>query len=136
MDGNGAGSGPGSHAADGWQGEPTAVPLPEPDGIWLCPAVVSLNAAEIEAALFAFSDLTDDETSQDLKATRDDLRSIVARYGTALIECAAECLAMSGAAAIPRFIASIGVAPDRNPSADRLALCRQQSLLLLRADAA
>lgn len=98
--------------------------------------MVSLSAPEIVAALYAFSDLADDVTNHDLKSIRDDLCYVVARYGTALIECAAEWLEMSGPASIPWFLAGIGLGPHHTASADRLCWCREQSLLLLRAEAA
>lgn len=98
-------SGCGSCAADGREGRSTTAPPPETDAIWLCPAVVSLGVAEIAAALYAFSDVAHDVTNDDPKAVRDDLRYIVARYGTALIESVAEWLVISGPAPIPWLLA-------------------------------
>lgn len=98
--------------------------------------MVSLSAAEIVAALYTFADMADDVTNHDLKAVRDDLFYIVARYGTALIESVAEWLVYVRPASIPWLLAAIGIGPDRSPSADRFAWCQEQSLLLLRGEAA
>lgn len=136
MDGNGVSTSSGSCAQGGRQGQPTTSPPPENDGIWLCPAVVSLSAAEIEAALYAFSDLPGDVADATSKAVREELSFIVARYGTVLIECAAGCLATGGPASIPRLLSVIGLGADDSPSHDRMTWCQAQSAILLRAQAA
>ena len=136
MGGNEASSGPGTRAGRGGPGQSTAEPPTAAEEIWLCPSVVSLTAAEITAALYAFSELIDEMTNHACKAVvRDELSFIVARYGTAMIEHIAEWL-VAGPDYIPWLLNAIGVGPDLSPSADRLAWCREQSLLLLRAEAA
>jgi hypothetical protein len=93
MDGNEAPSGPSSCAANGGPDQSTAALPTAAEEIWLCPSVVSLTAAEITAALYAFSDLMDEMTNHACKAVvRDELSFIVARYGTAMIEHIAEWL--------------------------------------------
>jgi len=111
--------------------QPTAA-----EAIWLCPALVSLTGGEITAALYAFSDLVEDETGLDRKAVRDELSCIVARYGTAMIEHVAEWLVIYGSASLHEFLTAIYAGVDRSPSADRMTRCQEQSFLLLRAEAA
>ena len=73
MSGSGVSSGSASCAADGGLGPSTRARPTAAEAIWLCPSVVSLTAAEITAALYAFSDLMDDVTDHSCKAVRDEL---------------------------------------------------------------
>ena len=134
MGGNRAPGGSGSRAACGGLRESTTAQPTGAEAIWLCPSVVSLTAAEITAALYAFSDLMDDVTDHTCRAVRDELSFIVARYGTFMIEHIAEWLVIYGAASVPESLAAIGVDPNRSRSAGHLTRCQEQSVLLLHAD--
>ena len=67
---------------------------------------------------------------------RDELSFIVARYGMLMIEHAAEWLVIYGEASLHEHLTAIAAELDRSPSADPRTRCQEQSLLLLRAEAA
>ena len=136
VDSNGVSRDSGTCPADGGPGKPTPAQQATAEAIWLCPAVVSLTAAEITAALYAFSDQVEDETGPDRKAMREELSCIVARYGTAMIEHVAEWLVIYGSDSMHEFLTAIYAEVARSPSVDRMTRCQEQSLLLLRAETA
>jgi hypothetical protein len=102
--------------------------------IWLCPAVVSLSAAEIAAALYAFSDLIDDVPQPTCAVVRGELSFVIARFGTAMIERAAESIAGNRKDRLLDLLTAFSARIDRSPSADRLDWCRRQADLILGAD--
>lgn len=102
--------------------------------IWVCPAVVSLTAAEIVAALYAFSDLIDEVPEPSADVARDELSFVVSRYGTVAIECAAECIATGNATPLLRCLAAIRGRLKGVPSAARLDWCRTQVALVFGAE--
>ena len=104
--------------------------------MWVCPAVVSMTAAEVAAALYAFSDLMDDDPEATRTVVRDELSYVVARYGMAAIEAAAAGLA---AAKDGSFRADVLEAIrrrfDQPISRDRLDWCHKQVALAFGAKA-
>jgi hypothetical protein len=65
----------GNCAVDARQAQPTTAQQTTAEAIWLCSAVVSLTAAEIAAALYAYSDLMDEVTDHIYKVLRDELHA-------------------------------------------------------------
>jgi hypothetical protein len=104
-------------------------PEPASDAIWVCPAVVSMNAADVAAALYAFSDLFDEVTEPSGAVVRDEVSFIVARYGKAAIECAGEWLKAKDGEFVGEFLRSISERLVRAPSGDRLDWCQEHVAL-------
>jgi hypothetical protein len=104
------------------------------EAIWVCPAVVSLTAAEIAAALYAFSDLIEEIAEPSCAVVREELSFVIARYGAAMIERAAESIAGSPESLLFDPLAAIDGQLDGAPSAVRLDWCRRQADLVLGVD--
>jgi len=96
---------------------------------------VALSLGAVAAALYAFSDLIDDQPEPEFPAVREELRFLVAQHGTAAIERAADLLAIHGPVPLPGQPAA-HVSMDGRPLAARLAWCRRQAGLLLDRDRA
>jgi hypothetical protein len=92
-----------------------------------------MTGEQITAALYVLSSLADDCPAPTLASVRDELRFVIARYGTALIEQVTSWLA--GQAPAPR----LALVPDgalcktHGHRTDRLAWCQQQGRLLIDA---
>lgn len=108
----------------------SAAPEPEADAIWLCPGPVALTAPSAAAALYAFSDLIEDQPAPTRSAVREELGFLVALHGTAMIEAAAEWLVVRGPDSFPVHLTGNSPMGGR-PLADRFAWCRRQALSLL-----
>ncbi len=100
------------------------------DPIWVCSAVVSLTAAEIVAALCAFSDLMDDVPEPSPAVLRDELSFVISRYGTVAIDCAAKCIATGNARPVPRYLNAVRERLDSCKSKARLDWCRTHVALV------
>jgi hypothetical protein len=94
--------------------------------LWVCPAPVALTTAAVAAALYAFSDLIDDQPDASPCVVREELRFLVGLHGTAAIELVADWLAMHGPAPLPQQLAA-GVPTIGRPLAARLTWCREQA---------
>jgi hypothetical protein len=88
-----------------------------------------MTAAQVAAALYAFSDLTDDAPEATGAVVRDELSFVVARYGMAAIECAADWLAAKEGSVLTDLLEAIGRRLDRAVSQDRLGWCHKHVLL-------
>jgi hypothetical protein len=100
--------------------------------VWVCPAPVLMTADDIAAALYAFSDLIADCADPSSATVRDEIRFLVAKYGTDSIERVADELASCGPEPLPSFPA--GAQDASRSTADRLVWCRRQAAGLLAAD--
>lgn len=116
---------------------PAADPLgSSSEVVWVSPAPVALSIAAVAAALYAFSDLIDDQPEPGYSAVREELRFLVAQRGTMVIERVADLLALHGAGPLPTQLAAAHVSMDGRPLAARLTWCQQQAALLLDQDQA
>lgn len=102
--------------------------------IWVCPAVVSLSTAEIAAALYAFSDLMHDVPEPTRPVVRDELSFVITRYGTAMIERAAESIAGNRQDHLLHLLTGFSARLDEPSAAVRLDWCRRQVDLFLGTD--
>jgi hypothetical protein len=84
-----------------------------------------MTAAEVAAALYAFSDLIDEVTEPSGAVVREELSFIAARYGKAAIECAVESLEASDSELVGEFLRGLGEQLARMPSHDRLDWCQK-----------
>lgn len=86
-----------------------------------------MTAAEIVAALYAFSDLMDEVAVPSPSAVREELSFLVSRYGTAMIGTIADRLAAAGSTSHPELDGTeVVVSIDSHQSAARLDWCRRQ----------
>jgi hypothetical protein len=136
MKGNEASIGFIEHAPDSSSGQSGDDQHSDARTIWLCPATVSMSAAEVVAALYAFSDLIEDVPEPSVAVLRDELSFVVSRYGTALIERAADWLAAACDVPLADLLEDVGNASDRPRSATRLSWCQKQGSMILAKDAA
>ena len=98
---------------------------PQASAVWVCPSAVILSADEIAAALYTYSDLADDYPEPSGRMVREEVRFLIARYGTAEIEAAAERVAGGQPR---RFVLVAGQARERLWSHSRLEWCRRQAI--------
>ena len=70
-------------------------PSSEPGALWVCPTPAALTTAAVAAALYAFSDLIDEQADPELATVREELCFLVTLHGTAAIERVADALARS-----------------------------------------
>jgi hypothetical protein len=85
-----------------------------------------MTAAEVAAALYAFSDLMDEAAQASGAVIRDELSFVVARYGMVTIERVAEWLTVGKSPPIPEILTAPGRRLDRPLSRDRLTWCQRQ----------
>ena len=101
----------------------------EPGALWVCPTPAALTTAAVAAALYAFSDLIDEQADPELATVREELCFLVTLHGTAAIERVADALAVHGPGSLPENLGTRVPLSTVAPVA-RLAWCRRQALAL------
>jgi hypothetical protein len=94
-----------------------------------------MTAAEVAAALYAFSDLMDDVPEATSAVVRDEISFVVARYGMAAIERVTDWIASKEVSPpVQEFLFAVGRRLDRARSHDRLDWCHKHVALAFGAE--